>query len=464
MSNSWPPLTASGGLIANRYHLLESLGEGGFGEVFKAEDTKFDPPRAVAVKVLHRSFLADPQVRDAIKREASVLARFSHPNILRVLDFEVSPSQAYIVTELAAKGSLAQLLRPDPALPPVALPPTQAMHYLEQLVGALDEAHSQGLIHRDIKPENILLDRSNRVLLADFGLALTVNSSRGSLSPLGSGGVWGTAEYAAPEVWDEKVSKATDIYALGVLLYQMLTGQMPFQGTPAAVMRQHLDSPVPRLSARAPWLDYPPVLDEVIAHAMAKTPADRPRNAVVFYRLVNQAITQPLSLPGKFSANRPAFPANPHPQAPYPAPPVTPPWRPQPAPPPLGSSFRSSQMAPGGYGPGQGIYQASGWEEGLRLVNLVRCLIYVIIGFTFSPPKTATEFYRRGTSLAQLELFQLAINSYSQAIKLEPDFAVAYRSRGIAYKLKGNLKKARRDLEKAAQLGDDVARQELGQI
>ncbi len=469
MSNPWPPPITSGSLVANRYRLCDSLGEGGFGEVFQAEDTKFDPPRSVALKLLHRAYVSDPQVRDNIKREASVLARFSHPHILRVLDFEVSREQAYIVTELATNGSLARLMKPDPALPGLALPIAQVAQYLEQVAGALDEAHDQGLIHRDIKPENILLDKSNRVLLADFGLALTVSTSRGSLNALGSGGAWGTAEYAAPEIWDEKVSKATDIYALGVLLYQMLTGYLPYQGTPAALMRQHLDAPVPRLAVRASWLQYPSALDGVIMQAMAKAPAARPRSAGELHRLFRQALTRPATVPSYTPTLRPVDPRG---QAPYPAPTSNwqPPVRPNPAPsynwqptppPPIGSSFRPNQMYPAQYN--STPQSMSSWEEGIRFYGLLKNLLFVLISL-FSRPTTALGFYQQGIALAQLELGGFAIRSYTHAIRLDPTFAAAYRSRGIAYTLRGRRKAGRRDLEQAAQLGDTAARDELARL
>ncbi len=109
-------------VIANRYRLTRTLGKGSFGEVFQAEDTKFEPPRPVALKLLRAELFEDEQVRSEIKREASILARFNHPNILRVIDFEVTPTLAYIVTELAEGGSLEKKLRPDPLKPPVPVP------------------------------------------------------------------------------------------------------------------------------------------------------------------------------------------------------------------------------------------------------------------------------------------------------------------------------------------------------
>lgn len=278
-------------LIANRYRLLYSLGEGGFGEVFCAEDLKFDPPRRVALKLLHDQLLSDPQVRADLKREAGILASFNHPNILKILDFEVMPNLAYIITELAEAGSLENKLHPNSQQSPVAIPFPLVKNYLEQICRALDEIHQQGRIHRDIKPANILLDSTGRVLLADFGVALTASSNSSRL--LTSVIAWGTAEYAAPEVWDDQVGKASDIYALGILLYQMLTGYAPYQGSNPALMKQHLTEPMPPLSKYAPGLVYPPALDAVIARAVAKNPRDRYRKAGELYQAFQTALETP---------------------------------------------------------------------------------------------------------------------------------------------------------------------------
>src|SRR4051794_32838473 len=168
-------------LIAGRYRLGKTLGKGTFGTVYFAEDIKFDPPRTVAVKLLHTQYLGDAQSREDIRREASVLARFHHPNILRVSDFEIAPDMAYIVTDFAEGGSLMKKIRPDTGAPPMAMPLEEVIYYLEQIASALDEAHNLGLIHRDIKPLNILLDRAGRPLLADFGLATILSGSTSSM-------------------------------------------------------------------------------------------------------------------------------------------------------------------------------------------------------------------------------------------------------------------------------------------
>lgn len=275
--------------IFGRYRLRQSLGKGSFGEVFYAEDIQFEPPRAVAFKLLHPQYTSDPQVREDLKREAGVLARFDHPNILGVLDFGINEEIAFIVMELAQGGSLARRLRPDPTKPPVPIPLFEVANYLDQIADALDEAHTQGLVHRDIKPQNILLDRRGRILVADFGLATAVTGSSSSVLVDTSGS--GTPLYMAPEQWQGRAGRASDIYSLGAVLYQMLAGQPPFQGNQYELFGQHFNSPVPRLSERAPGLSYPPALDEVIGLAMTKDPRQRIRPARELARRFRMALS-----------------------------------------------------------------------------------------------------------------------------------------------------------------------------
>ncbi len=291
-------------LIAGRYQLGRPLGKGTYGQVFYGEDIKFDPPRAVAVKLLHPQFLSDAQSREDVRREASVLARFHHPNILRVSDFEISPEMAYIVTDFAEGGSLANKIRPEPGAPPMPLPLNEVVYYLEQIASALDEAHNLGLIHRDIKPLNILLDRAGRPLLADFGLATVLSGTSSSMVDLSASG---TPLYMAPEQWAGKAGKASDIYALGVVTYQLITGQPPYQGNQAALWAQHRGAPIPALREKAPWLDYPPALDAVIAGVMAKDDRERIRPAGEFARRFKMALMGHLSTPFSMQNRLPQF-------------------------------------------------------------------------------------------------------------------------------------------------------------
>jgi eukaryotic-like serine/threonine-protein kinase len=291
-----PSLPNSNQVISNRYRLQQFLGRGAFGQVFAAEDTKFSPPKRVAIKIINPEFINEPVVREDVRREAGVMARFNHPHILRVLDFEVNQSSAYIVTDLAEGGSLSSRIQPDPTKPPVQMPLPEVANLLEQIGSALDEAHLQGLVHRDIKPHNILMDSWGRPLLADFGLATTLNGSQRSVMVMAT--TSGTPPYMAPEQWTGQAGKASDIYALGVLAYQLITGKTPFQGNQFELMGQHLNTPVPPLSFNAPGLKYPPQLDQIIAEAMAKNPHNRIKSALELARRFKAALqTGPTQLP-----------------------------------------------------------------------------------------------------------------------------------------------------------------------
>ncbi|WJW66433.1 protein kinase [Candidatus Chlorohelix allophototropha] len=310
MQDQWfQNLLNENALLGNRYRLGKMLGRGSFGQVFYAEDTKFKPVRGVAIKVLHPQFLTDPHVREEISTEAGVLARFNHPHILRVIDFELDENIAYIVTELAEGGSLSGLIRPNPALPPVQMPLLQVAQYLDNIANALDEAHNQGLVHRDIKPQNILLDKAGRPMLADFGLASALGSTASSVMVSTTSS--GTPLYMAPEQWAGQVGKSTDIYALGVVVYQLITGYPPYQGNQESLAWQHFNQPVPKLSERAPELVYPPALDTLIAQVLAKDPKQRIRPAGEFARRFREVVTgsaQPSAQPTGNYAQPPSQP------------------------------------------------------------------------------------------------------------------------------------------------------------
>jgi WD40 repeat protein/serine/threonine protein kinase len=267
-----------GQTIANRYYLLEEIGRGSFGQVFKAEDVKFKPARAVALKLFNPHFLLETELRVKIEQEAGILAQFNHRNILRVLDFEIDAKMAFIVTELAStsldkKLSSARAQKKN-------LPIPQVLSYLEQLAAALDEAHLKGLVHRDIKPQNILLNEQDEILLADFGLAVLHTASYSQLVNLDKAG---TPLYMAPEQWNGEIGKASDLYALAVVIFELLTGVPPFFGNQYALNYQHQYQAVPKLSDRLSSLVYPPGLDEVFARALAKQVSKRTRSARQFY-------------------------------------------------------------------------------------------------------------------------------------------------------------------------------------
>ncbi|WP_432995679.1 protein kinase domain-containing protein [Dactylosporangium sp. CA-233914] len=286
-------------LLANgRYRLHEVLGRGGMATVWRADDLHLQRP--VAVKVLSAAVLAVPGMRERLGREARILARLTHPNIVAVHDFDVESDTAYLVLELVEGPSLATLLRQG-ALPVVE----QAVGIAIQVCDALTAAHAAGIQHRDIKPANIIVAPDGVAKVCDFGIARsdasTVNDPTANS---------GTSEYVAPEraVGDAGDARA-DLYALGCVLYAMLSGGPPFTGrTPVAVLRQHLhEVPVPLAELRA---DVPPELDRLVLDLLAKDPTRRPPSAEAVRNRLTALVPQaPATMPAIDLGNVPAIEA-----------------------------------------------------------------------------------------------------------------------------------------------------------
>lgn len=253
----------SGQTIGDKYQLSELLGEGGFGVVYKALNLRLKRPQAI--KVIVEQHLRDPQFRQRFDREARTLGSLNHPNILHVDDYELEGNHAYLVMPYISGGTLQTILEQQSSL---SL--EQAGNYLRQISAALDYAHSHNVVHLDLKPLN-LLHQNGTIFLSDFGLAhlMTEGAVAGGTSLH-----FGTPHYMAPEHLKGKPQRASDIYALGVILFQMLTGRRPFDGRNAeAILLQHLQQPPPALQMFRPGL--PSQLDTVIERAMAKNPLNR---------------------------------------------------------------------------------------------------------------------------------------------------------------------------------------------
>jgi len=246
-----------------RYKILEELGSGGFGTVYKAEDEVLG--RIVALKVLHPSLLIDQSFVSRFRNEARLAAQLEHPNLIPVHDFGEIDGRYVITMAYMAGGSLKQLLAQEGKLSP-----ERAYQILEDVCQGLDYAHGEGIIHRDLKPGNILLDENGRARIGDLGFARVI-SDASSISMTASGTLVGTPAYMAPELWRNKpASVQTDIYSLGCILYEMLTGEVLFEGTsPAEVMTMHvIDGPQFRHKLPAGW-------HELLTNCLAKDPKDR---------------------------------------------------------------------------------------------------------------------------------------------------------------------------------------------
>ena len=257
-------VTEIGSTLGGRYRLLELLGQGGMATIYRARDAQLE--RDVAVKLLRPEFGQDPDFLARFRDEARAAASLSHPNIVPVFDFGEDPSGPYIVMELVEGQDLAAVLRENGFLAP-----RQAAHIAADVARALQVAHYRGIVHRDVKPSNILVGRDGRVHVADFGIARAMTEAQVTLP----GTTMGSVHYFSPEqARGETATAASDIYSLGIVLFEMLTGQRPFSGDgAAAVAMARLTTTPPRPSALRP--SVPPELDQIVTRAMAFEPTDR---------------------------------------------------------------------------------------------------------------------------------------------------------------------------------------------
>jgi serine/threonine protein kinase len=261
------------------YRVIAPLGAGGMAAVYQAYQPGVD--RYVALKILPRHLAQDPQFVARFQHEARVIASLQHPHILPVFDFGEADGYTYLVMPFVAGGTLADTLRGQP------LPIAQVRRIIAELGDALDYAHSRGIVHRDVKPSNVLLDGRGNCLLTDFGIAKIV---AGTVQLTLPGGIIGTPAYMSPEQGQgAAVDPRSDIYALGVLLYELTTGRVPFTAeTPLAIVLKHLHDPLPPPRTLNPSLSE--ALERVILKALAKEPSDRFQTAAELARAV-QAMT-----------------------------------------------------------------------------------------------------------------------------------------------------------------------------
>ncbi|MFZ0548062.1 MAG: serine/threonine-protein kinase [Candidatus Promineifilaceae bacterium] len=253
-----------------RYEIEKELGRGGMAVVYLAMDPFMS--REVAIKVLPRQFTFDPQFRARFQREAQVIAKLDHPAIVPVYDFGEHEEQPFIVMRYMKGGSLADRLKENG---PIPVP--QAAEILKRIGSALDEAHQKGIVHRDLKPGNILFDDRGDAFVADFGI---VKMSEATIQYTGNA-IIGTPGYMSPEQarGEEEVDGRSDIYSLGAIAYEMLTGKLPYQSdTPMGLVMKHILEPVPNLLVDRP--DLPSNTATVISKAMAKEPNQRFQSCV----------------------------------------------------------------------------------------------------------------------------------------------------------------------------------------
>jgi serine/threonine protein kinase/beta-lactam-binding protein with PASTA domain len=263
-------------LLNNRYALDQKVGEGGMARVYRGRDARLN--RTVAVKVLHPQYADDPGFLRRFQHEAQAAANLSHPAIVDVYDVGQDGDTHYIVMEYVDGRDLKSLINRE-----APLDIDRALGIAEAVANGLEAAHRLGLIHRDIKPQNIMVSVDGQVRITDFGIA----KSHLSTALTETGVTFGTADYIAPEqAQGQPASPPSDIYALGVVLYEMLTGRLPFGGdNPVGVAMQHVSAPPPPL--RRFNIAVSPQLEALVLRAMAKDPRERPQSAAEFAGLLH---------------------------------------------------------------------------------------------------------------------------------------------------------------------------------
>lgn len=270
------------GQTLGNYRIIEQIGLGGMATVFKAYDP--DTDRYVAIKVLPQHFSHDPTFKERFQREAKAIARLEHLHILPIYSYGEENGVAYMAMRYLHAGTLTDRIRQGP------MPLPEVSRLLSQISSALDHAHSHGVLHRDIKPSNVLLDEAGNAYLTDFGIAKMVEST----IDLTRGNILGTPAYMSPEQCQgvKELTPATDIYSLGIVVYEMVTGRTPFQAeTPIALIHMQLSQPLPLPQLLRP--DLPEKAERVILKALAKEPESRHATCSQFAAAFARAIQAP---------------------------------------------------------------------------------------------------------------------------------------------------------------------------
>ncbi len=272
-----------GGRLNNRYQLLQRLGSGGMAEVFRARDLMLE--RYVAVKILRADYTNSQSFQERFRQEARAAANLSHPNIVTVHDFGLDRGQLFIVMEHVPGSDLKTLLRQRGRFPI-----EEAIPLIVQACAGIGYAHRAGLVHCDVKPHNMLVTPDKRLKVTDFGIARALATIHPDEH---SDVVWGSPQYFSPEqAAGEPPSPASDVYSLGIVLYETLTGSLPFNGfTPEELARMHLEMPPAPIREYLP--DIPEPLEQIVEKVLSKEPSARYRTADQLGRVLMRFGTQP---------------------------------------------------------------------------------------------------------------------------------------------------------------------------
>ncbi len=276
-------------ILNGRYQLLERIGSGGMAIVYKAQDNALG--RLVAIKILHESLTGDTGFLERFQREAHAAANLTHPNVVTVHDIGQDGRRHYIVMEYVAGQTLKQLIRRH-YRDGQGIPINYALDLAVQLCAGIGYAHRANLVHCDIKPQNILVTRDDRVKVTDFGIARALSEA----SRMQDSKVWGTPQYFAPEqAAGNPAMPASDVYSIGIVLFEMLAGSRPFEAdTPTAIALKHLQEQPPLISEYNPAV--PRSLEQIIVKVLAKEPSGRYRTAGQLGRILGAFREQSLTI------------------------------------------------------------------------------------------------------------------------------------------------------------------------
>lgn len=266
-------------ILNGRYELLEKIGSGGMAGVWKGQDLVLG--RLVAVKVLHAGFTGDETFLGKFRKEAHSVANLAHPNIVTVHDIGQDGDSHYIVMELVEGRNLKEVIRSQAGGRPI--PVQRALDLSVQICAGLGYAHRAGLVHCDVKPQNVLVTPDERVKITDFGIARAMSEATSQQKEQ----VWGTPQYFSPEqAMGQPATPSSDVYSLGIILFELLTGELPFSAeTQTAIALKHVHEPPPRISTLNPSL--PLQLEEIVDKVLSKEPSNRYRTAGQFGRILS---------------------------------------------------------------------------------------------------------------------------------------------------------------------------------
>jgi serine/threonine protein kinase len=412
------------------YRLTRLLGAGGFAEVYLAEHIHLDT--LAAIKVLHSQLTSEDV--EQFRAEARTLARLVHPQIVRLLDFGIEGNTPYLVMDYAPSGTFRQRHPRGAALPLSTIVP-----YVSQVAEALQYAHDEKLIHRDIKPENMLLGRRNEVLLSDFGIATISRTTRSQSVQ----DITGTVSYMAPEQLQGRPGRASDQYSLGIVVYEWLSGDVPFHGAFIEVASQHMLVPPPPLREKVPMLL--PEVEQVVMRALEKESQKRFGSVREFAQALASAVEkvhQATYSPTEIRSSAPIIPstASARPRTPTKSPaskPISP-----------NRVTSIAHKSPEEWlEEGNAHYNAGRYQEAIAAYDSAITL----------DPMYIDAYNNRGWTHYELEKYQKAIADYSSAIELNPNFCWPYNNRGLAYADLDQYQRAIVDYNKAIELDPNEA-------